>query len=121
MKLYLSFKKYFLVVILLASCFCSHAQLRDTLIKAFSQKPKPFFQIDSYNSIVSGTKANAFGFKTGVEFGKKIRLGIGYSWLNTDIVESRPIKEQSLDTFRTEIKSSYLTMGAEYVLLRSVL
>ncbi len=96
----------------------TQAQILDSLHQAFSQKPKLFFQLDGYNTFASGNKANAFGFKTGVDFGKKIRLGIGYSWLSTDIVESRFIAAE-YDTFRTEIKSAYVTMGAEYVMLRS--
>lgn len=101
---------------LLAAAF-SHAQIIDSIRLALKEKPKLFFQIDSYNSIVSGTRANAFGFKTGLEYGKKIRFGIGYFWLNTDIVEPRYIPEKD-DTFRTEIKSNYLTLGAEYIWVR---
>ena len=90
-------------------------QLRDTLREAFSQRPKMFFQIDSYNSFVRSRKANALGFKTGFDFGKKLRLGMGFSVLSTDAVDKIVVEK---DTFRAEIKSSYFTSGIEYVLYR---
>ncbi|MBK7856607.1 MAG: hypothetical protein IPJ79_18460 [Bacteroidetes bacterium] len=98
-----------------ASIICCSAQFLDTLKRSFQTKPKLFFQLDSYNSIVTGARANAKGIKTGLDFNKKIRLGIGYFWLNPDVVEKRIINDD--DTVRAQLKSSYLTLGAEYVLL----
>jgi hypothetical protein len=107
--------KYRLLVFLFAIPFFSSAQLLDTIKTALKQKPKFFFELGGYNSIITGTKANASGFKIGLDFGKKIRFGAGYFVLNTDIVErfSDVIKD---DTVRAELKSNYFTVGAEYVM-----
>ena len=97
------------------SMVCCHAQFLDTLKRSFNTKPKFFFQLDSYNSIVTGARANAKGIKTGLDFNKKVRLGVGYFWLNPDVVEKRIINDD--DTVRAQLKSRYFTLGAEYVLL----
>lgn len=89
--------------------------LRDTLREAFSQRPKMFFQIDSYNSFVRSRKANAWGFKTGFDFGKKLRLGMGFSVLSTDAIDKIAVGDTA---YRGEIKSSYFTSGIEYVIYR---
>lgn len=94
--------------------FCE-AQFLDTLKRSFQTKPKLFFQFDSYNSIVTGARANAKGLKTGLDFNRKIRIGIGYFWLTPDVVEKRIVRPG--DTVRAQLKSRYLTLGAEYVLL----
>jgi hypothetical protein len=93
------------------------AQIRDSLRYVFSQTPKLFFQFDGYNSFVRNRGANAYGIKTGIDFGKKIRLGIGYMILNTDVVDSVEVRPNIF--YRGEVKSHYFTTGIEYVLYRN--
>lgn len=91
------------------------SQALDSVKFALRQKPKFFLQLDGYNSIVTGAKANASGIKAGLDFNKKIRFGVGYFKLTTDVVEPfTNIKPD--DTVRAELFSHYFTVGAEYVL-----
>ncbi len=104
-------------VVLMLTPIVLPAQIRDSLTKAFEQKPKPFFQFDGYNSFVRNRGANALGFKIGLDFGKKIRFGIGYMELFTDVVDSIQVKPGTY--YRGEVKSSYFTTGVEYVIYRN--
>lgn len=110
----MNYKTFFFLLGFFVSTHAS-AQFFDTLRQSFKARPKFFFQFDSYNSVVTGSRANAKGFKTGLDFDRKIRLGIGYFWLNPDVVEKRKIENG--DTVRAQLKSGYFTVGAEYVLL----
>jgi hypothetical protein len=107
--------KIILLFFFCANYFLSDAQILDTLRESFKSKPTFFLQFDKYNSIVTGSRANATGIKTGLDFNKKIRLGIGYFFLTPDVVEKRVLDRG--DTVRAQLKSNYFTIGAEYVLL----
>ena len=111
--------KYVLITIVaLLSCSVNvHAQLRDTLTYLFQQKPKPFFQLDGYNSFVRSRGANAIGFKTGLDFGKRVKFSMGYMKLFTDVVDSLQIKPNKF--YRGEVRSNYFTTGIEYVIYRN--
>lgn len=91
-----------------------HAQIGNTFAEAFEKKPKPFFQLDGYNSFVRKRGANAIGVKAGVSFNKKIRFGIGYMKLFTDVVDSIEVNPGKY--YRGEVKSGYFTTGIEYIL-----
>ncbi len=67
------------------------AQIWDTIRYSFRQKPRFFLQLDTYNSFVSREPANTIGLKTGLEFNRRIRLGIGIYELNSDIVKQKLI------------------------------
>ena len=84
---------------------------------SFKNKPSVFFMIDRYNSVVAGKGANTTGLKLGLDFKKKVRLGIGFSLLSSDIVERKTvITEPGHDTTLNAILSmGYITLYAEYV------
>lgn len=111
-------RKTVLLAFILAMPFVCAAQFVDSVKLALKQKPKFFLQFDSYNSIVTGSKANAPGIKIGLDYGKKIRFGVGYFKLNTDVVEKFYNLKGEGDTVRAELSSHYFTVGAEYVLFR---
>ena len=69
----------------------AHAQIFDTIRESFHTKPKLLLQLDAYNSFVSKEPANTFGYRAGLEFNKRVRIGIGYYKLTSDIVKSRPV------------------------------
>ena len=107
-----------LTIFVLLSCSGNvHAQLRDTLAYLFKQRPKPFFQLDGYNSFVRSRGANAIGFKTGLDFGKRVKFSMGYMKLFTDVVDSVQVKPNKY--YRGEVRSNYFTTGIEYVIYRN--
>lgn len=85
------FYKFFATFLLLGIFYSASGQLLDTIRASFHSKPKIFFQLDAYNSFVSNEPANTFGFRGGLEFNKRVRIGLGYYSLTSDIVKPKKI------------------------------
>ncbi len=60
------------------------AQFVDSLHKAFHGKKSFNVDFDSRNSFVDNKRVGVHCLKLGVEFGKKIAMGVGYAWLNVN-------------------------------------
>ena len=78
-----------LAVILLFVLYTAvtQAQVIKEIGESFRKKPKFFFNFTQYNSFINSQSANVSGIKAGLEFNEKVRLGVGYGWLNSDIVD----------------------------------
>ena len=75
-------------IILIVVSVRVHAQsvnLSDSLVKVFRNKPTPSLKLDFRNSFISGRTAQIGGVKGGVAFGKTMNVGLGYSWLYSDV------------------------------------
>jgi hypothetical protein len=83
-----------------------------------STSKKIFFSVDYRNSFITSTDAHVIGFRSGVELNKKFRLGIGYHFLNSEI-----IKQISFDNViaNSQVRLRYGSVSAEYVLLSGTL
>lgn len=68
-----------------ASVLAQSVNLSDSLVKVFRNKPTPSLKLDFRNSFVSGRTAQIGGVKGGLAFGKTMNVGIGYSWLYSDL------------------------------------
>lgn len=101
-------------VVLALACSPVYAQIANSFAESLQQKPKPFFQLDGYNSFVRSRGANAIGVKAGIDFDKKIRFSIGYMKLFTDVVDSIQVRPGVY--YRGEVKSGYFTTGIEYII-----
>lgn len=77
------FRKNFLgVIFLLITSFALKAQpTLDTIKWCFQQKPHLFAKLDTRNSFVENSRAKIFGIKTGLNFGKRLHVGVGYNQL----------------------------------------
>ena len=93
------------------------AQLLDTIATSLHSKPKFFFQIDAYNSFVSKESANTFGFKAGLEFNKRIRIGVGYYSLTSNIVKQKIIPGVLIqDTIvDAQLDMNFIPVSLEYI------
>ena len=76
-----------------------------------------FFSADSRNSFITSTEAHLIGFRAGAEINNRLRLGIGYHYLSSEIVRTIPIDE-SIKT-NAQIRLRYGSVSAEYVLYDS--
>ena len=98
------------------SFFNSKAQLFDTISASFHTKPKVFFQLDAYNSFVSDKGANTFGYKAGLEFNKRVKIGIGYYKLTSDIIRQVPVTYGQFDTLQNEqLDMKFIPVTFEYI------
>lgn len=94
----------------------ANAQILDTICESFHSKPKFFFQLDAYNSFVGKEPANTFGYKAGLEFNKRVKIGIGYYTLTSDIVQSKTIRtDQNKDTVQNaRLDMNFIPVSFEY-------
>ena len=88
----------------------------DTLQKLFTSEPKFNIRLDSRNSFITTQSVKLLGLKAGLEFGGRLRLGLGYYWLASHISEdiTLPNKQNGLDTFPGRLKFRYLAYYIEY-------
>jgi len=82
---------FLLICILTNSVFAQSSDQNKGLGIDFKDKPTIFFMYDRNYSFVESKLASTSGLKIGLEFSKKLKLGIGYSWLNNDVVEKKTV------------------------------
>ena len=86
----------------------SKAQFLDTFKVFMRSKPSIDARLESRYSFFSNTATKVSGVRLGLSFRRKLRVGIGYSWLDGDV--SDPIKTQ--DIFGNQISvNNYLKFG----------
>lgn len=88
----------------------------DTPLVSFKNKPVFFLTLDRTSSFVGGKSAATNEIKLGLEFKKKLRLGIGYGKLASDIVVPKTIvsatgKDSSVNA---QLYASFFTFNSEY-------
>jgi len=85
----------------------------------FRDKPAFFFMYDRNYSFVDSKLASTSGVKAGLEFSKKLKLGVGYSWLNSDVVEEKVIVTESGtdSSLNAKLKMRMGVLYGEYMLL----
>ncbi|MFN3917306.1 MAG: hypothetical protein ACK4K0_06150 [Flavobacteriales bacterium] len=87
------------------------AQLTDSIRYAFQNKPKPVLKLDTRNSFVTNFPAQVRGIKAGLRYGKTVRLGLGYCWL--DYKKETAYTTLNIDTTWTGVKL-YQHYGVAY-------
>lgn len=103
----------------------THAQYisneKDTPIVSFKNKPKFFLNIDRSSSFISGKGAITTELRIGLDFKKKIRLGIGIAELSSDVVAPKLITTESNkdSSLNAKLTLTYLTFNGEYTLYES--
>ncbi len=111
------FHAIFAVVLIVCLFHSVHGQLLDTISASFHTKPKVFFQLDAYNSFVSKEPANTFGYKAGLEFNNRIKIGIGYYTVTSDIVKEKILSyDQHIDTMQNaQLDMNFIPVSFEYI------
>lgn len=108
------------VLLVVTNFFPCFSQVWDSIETSFRQKPKFFFQIDKHNSIVANAGANTTGLKIGLDFAKRVRLGLGYYVMDSDVIEDRILNPEAdpFDTTRVKLKMGYGAGSFEYIFYR---
>ncbi len=89
----------------------------DTPLISFKNKPTIFLTIDKTSSFVAGKGATTNEIRMGLDFKKKIRFGIGYAALASDVVTDKSIVTTvtGVDSLvPAKLTLSYMTLSAEY-------
>lgn len=110
-----------LLPILFVVCLTSSpatAQLRDSLRSYFSHRPKVIAGFDTRRSFLFSADARIFGLRGGLEFGRKIRLGMGYYALSSPFYRTIIDDAAGGDTLYPKFDLKYFSPYAEYVLFQ---
>jgi len=84
--------------------------------KNFFYRPKMVIGVGGHNSFIAGEQVKISGFRGGVEFNGKVKLGWGIYYLNPPI-RGQIIGNDGKDTIFYEIKFSYLSRFIDYIIL----
>ena len=63
----------------------SSAQLLDSIKNSFSYAPVFFIKLDTRNAFVSSYATKLRGIQAGLNFNNTTKIGLGYSWMKSDI------------------------------------
>jgi hypothetical protein len=108
-------KRLAFILALVLNSIVMEAQILEEIGESFRKKPKFFFNFTQYNSFINKQPANVSGIKAGLEFNDKVRLGVGYGWLNSDIVDRIDITKNDL-SYQTngQLKFNFVSTSFEY-------
>lgn len=70
-----------------------HAQFLDTFKVLLHSKPSIDARLESRYSFFNNNATKVSGVRLGLSFRRKLRVGIGYSWLATDVVDNKLITD----------------------------
>ncbi len=108
-----------LIFLMIGFFFPAKAQLYDSLKASLYMKRTIHFKLDSRNSFISSRRAQVWGIKIGADFGKKLRLGFGYNFLNSDFnKELYYDSPKGVDIVSRQLKMRYGCAYIEYVFYR---
>lgn len=93
------------------------AQVLDTIVYSLKQKPKFFLNLNTFNSVVSNEMVNFFGFKTGVNYNKRVKFGVGYYVMTSKkVVSPISVSNDSVQyTTNGELRLNFFSFSAEYI------
>jgi len=116
-----SVNKPFIIFIFLLFASATIAQpTLDTIKNCLKQKPHLFAKIDSRNSFIENSRAKIVGFKAGLNYGKRLHLGVGYNQLfgNSPAFNKEIYYQNSnnlRDSVTAKLRLGYISIHAEYI------
>lgn len=82
-----------LLIIFVFVSFFSKAQFLDTFKVFLKSKPSIDARLESRYSFINNSATKVSGVRIGLSFRRKLRVGIGYSWLSTDVIDKTLITD----------------------------
>jgi len=114
--------KFTVIIVLFALSFFyspkkCNAQVLDTIEYSLKQKPKFFLNLNTFNSVVSNEMVNFLGFKTGLNYNKRLKFGVGYYVMTSKkVVSPISVTNDSLQyTTNGELRLNFISLSAEYI------
>jgi hypothetical protein len=91
-------------------------QWRDSLNYSIRQKPKFYISVSTYFSFIDQDLARFTGFRMGLNYNKRLRFGIGYYGLSSQVVNSINVEDNNVPyTTNGELKYGFLCLSAEWI------
>lgn len=93
----------------------------DTALIGFKGKPKFFITLDNTGSFVGGRPAVTNEIRMGLDFRRKLKLGVGYGKLFSDIVVQKSVVSDlnGDTTVPADLSLSYFSLNGEYTFYQS--
>jgi hypothetical protein len=110
-----------LVLIFLLLSFSFKAQTFDTLRELFNNGYSIDARLESRNSFINNQLISVNGVRLGLSFQRKLRLGAGLSWLNSDVKSTfyQPNIFGRRDTLEQFLKFIYLAYYLDFVFYKT--
>lgn len=110
-------KKLFLLAMFLAGAFAVQAQLLDSLQAMLKKKKHIDLRLESRNSFIANDRALISGVRVGVACERKLKFGLGVSWLSSNITEEQTIINDlnKTDIVKSYLKLAYICLYADFV------
>ncbi len=101
--------------------FKGHSQLLDSFKVILKSKSSLDLGIESRYSFIDNKLASMFGVRVGVSYKRKLKLGGGVSWLNSDIINSyNPSLETGTLVYTPKyLKLAYIALYADVVFYKT--
>ncbi len=95
----------------------------DTIQWCLTQKPNPFVKLDTRNSFFYNSRVVIFGIKGGLNYGKRLHLGLGYNQISPFARVTKNFNKQiyytrydgQRDSVAAKLKFFYFSAHAEYI------
>ena len=111
----MQFRNYIFLFLLIS--ITGRAQFLEDIKSSLKKKPSIDARLETRNSFITNYRAKISGVRLGLVFQKKIKVGIGYSWLNSAITERKAIINPFglKDTVDNYLKFGYLALYTDFV------
>jgi hypothetical protein len=96
-------------------------QFLDSLTAAIHTEPSIDARLESRNSFITNGLVKVSGVRLGVSWQRKLRIGGGYSWLNSPVYNDRKIISSlgQAETVREYLKFGYLCYYIDFVFYKA--
>jgi hypothetical protein len=93
----------------------------DTLKTALHDKPKPLVGFGGRNAFVQNSRADIWGINAGVSFHKRVRIGLGYNFMSSDLTQPIRLSDQAgtSQSVLMHMKLRYVSAYFEYVYFKN--
>ena len=105
------------IIIFLIISFTIKGQFLDTFKVFLKSRPSIDARLESRSSFLNNSPTKVSGVRLGLSFRRKLRVGIGYSWLDTDVKDAKLITDAfgNLRYTNEYLKFGYVCYYADFV------
>lgn len=105
------------IIIFLIISFTIKGQFLDTFKVFLKSRPSIDARLESRYSFLNNNATKVSGVRLGLSFKRKLRVGIGYSWLDANVSDKKIITDDNGKLFTTDefLKFGYVCYYADFV------
>ena len=82
------------IIIFVLLSFFAKGQFLDTFKVFLHSRPSIDARLESRYSFMNNSPTKVSGVRLGISFKRKLRVGIGYSWLDTPVYDKEIVKDE---------------------------